>query len=462
MTIKIWITCLLLSLSGITLIPRTAVANADCAHWLLPEKMWAAEREDFQIIMPSRETSSQESGEEFERFARQLYAGKNIQDPQILAASNRLLTLAGDYLAKNGAAYELWKPLRGDSYRLHILASDDSVINRRAKKIKERWGVEVFYAPTESFYRQQTAFVDISKRQLFLGHQNVANDLAWATFDLLEPLYHLQAERQFWQGKASLFYGEVSVHGHGLRRLFSALRDEDDYYSVQWAEVTAAWQELAVMAKNLARGRSLDGHSFMPSADEEIAVIQEKLDQLRQRYDFLNLTYKNMAARFLTWDSHKLFSLKRWRQAGAAHNLHALKRWPWENLQPLEDALAKEVLLLTKNDITGQPRLWAIFSLCHEGKRWAKISFPLWTQHCPTQESLVNDSFWHRRAAQQFVAQIKGLSLMEDFYKFISTPGIAAKIYHNYHGARDQLSFIAMQVSLLADPTYLGMLTIGP
>ena len=453
----------LICMLGVLLASGVSYGNAGpCGRWLTSEKRWQAEREEFQIILPSQEVKAPDAWPEFGRFARQLYADNNPQDPQILAASNRLLTLAGDYLSQKGVTYELWKPLRGDNYRLHILANEDSLINRRVKKIKEHWGVEVFYGPTESFYRQQTAFVDINKRQLFLGYQNLINDLAWATLELLDPLYHLQAERRFWQGKSSLFYGEVSVHGHGLQRLFSTLRDEDEYYSVAWPDLTAAWHELMVMAKNLSRGRSLDGHSFMPAAEEEIKVMQNRLNRLRQDYDFLNLIYRNMAAKFLRWDWRKLAAPKNWRQAGRAHNLHAFKRWQWEDLRSMEDALAKEVSLDVQQDALGQPRLWALFSSCHEGKRWAKISFPLWTNQCPSAESLANDTFWHRLAAQQFIAQIKGLSLMEDFYNFIKQPDTAVNVYHNYHGARDHLVLMALQVTFLGDPASLGMLTIGP
>ena len=434
-----------------------------CERWLIYQERWEKDRQNYQVISSSKHPGTSDlAAAEFGRYARQVYTPQGFQDGTILAAANRLLSLAEDYLSLYRVNYELWHSATGDDYRLHFLPGNQSALNKAVQKIEDRYGLQVFFSPTASFYQQQEVFIDEAQRALYLGHQNLTDLLRFADFPLLYQIITLEIEHQYNLRKSPVFWGSFTVHGHGVNRLFKALKTQDDYFKVDWSDIYALWQELAVMAKNLARGRGLDGHNWTSSAEEEIAYIQTKIEDLKLRYSFIELAYKNMLAPFLKWHWRKVWRVSYWRQAFQAHNLNGLKQWPRQEMAAMQDALAAKAILLIEKDTYGQDRLHAIFSFSHEGKRWTTIRLPL-------DESTLGPEFdlaqieripavkaaAQQQAARQFMQHVQVLLLLQDTLDFLNRPDIASQIYFNYANARQELAQQAAQVLSWNDPAQL-------
>ena len=450
-----------------SILPGWAV-ESPCAKWLIHQDRWAKDREGFQII-PAHSGAWENafSADEYARYVRQISTAGNLSE-NYLTTAHRLISLAEEYLSFYGVAYELWRPLKGEDFRLHLLPGEQSALNKAVRKIEDRYGLQVFYAPAKSIYQQKLVWVDEESRALYLGHQNLIDQLQYADFPLFHQVVKLEIERQYAQGKDQIFWGTIATHGHGVRRLFEDLKTEDDYFSVDWADIFATWRELAVLAKNLSRGRGVDGHKWTSSAEEEITFLQQKIDSLKTQYNFIELTYKNMLAPFLKWYWPRIWRITSWRQAFKAHNLNSLKRWPAPAMQDMQEALAQKVVLATAVDMLGHERLEALFSFSHEGKRWTTIRIPLdetklgpglqleQIKRIPAVKTAAQNL-----AAQQFLRQMQVLFLLQGTLSFLNQADAATNIYFNYHNARQEFIQLAQQVQAWNEADYLAKFLVA-
>ena len=432
-----------------------------CERWLIHQDVWQSDRKDYQVLPAmARSHGSEMTAAEFGRYARKVYTPQGHIDGTILAAANHLVTLAQSYLDFYGIAYESWIPLQGDGIRVRLLPGTQSVCNKAVKKIEERYGLRVYYSPAISYYAQKLVWVDEAKHALYIGHQNILDQLRVADLSLWHQLIKLEALRQHARGKNNTFVGNITVHGHGIDR-FKELKADDDYFIFDWADVYATWRELHVVGTVLARGKNLVGTS---SAEEEISLIQQKIDTLKTYDRFIELTFKNLLAPFLKWYWPKMWRLRHWRQALVNHNLNGLKVWPELDQDDIHNALASRIVLATESDFWGENRLWAVLSFVHEGKRWTTIRIPL-------NETALGPDFKHeqierirvvktavqQQAVRQLIQQMRMSLLLHKTMDFLNRPKLATDIYYDYHDARQELLHIADEVVEWSDPDLLDL-----